>query len=337
MYSNKNSTNCQALRKYFNYTYIILTLILYWRGTYKNLYKREETMEDLIMNDYYKIQHKEKEFLLNKEIVQNIISEKNETQFDTAYVFDNITYWENVITQAILSDNIFPFYQKIVDIDNNVIKYEALMRLKRLDEKGQEEILTPDTFLEISKKTNQYNVLSIIMMKKVFEAMQKEDMSFSINISLLDIENEMFLGNLKQLVDRYHKEQIKLLKKVNPICFEIIEDKQIYDYDLLSDFINEFKDKNIDIAIDDFGSGYSSFMHLLKIKPNYLKLDGSLIKNIDTDIDAKIVVDGILKIAHELKIKIIAEYVHCKEIFDLLKKMGIDMFQGYFIGKPNLL
>ncbi len=303
-------------------------------------------MENCIKSDYYKIERKDKEFLLNTEVVQNILKEKTsvndslekvENTFGTAYVFDSNMYWENIITQAILSDNIFPFYQKIVDDDNNIIKYEALMRLKRFNTKGEEEILTPDSFLNKSKGTHQYHALSTIMIKKVFEKMENKDVSFSINISILDIENEMFLFNLKQLVDRYHKEQIKLFKKVNPICFEIIEDKQIYDYDLLSDFINEFKDKNIDIAIDDFGSGYSSFMHLLKIKPNYLKLDGSLIKNIDTDIDAKIVVDGILKIAHELKIKIIAEYVHCKEIFDLLKKMGIDMFQGYFIGKPNLL
>ena len=303
-------------------------------------------MKDFIKNDHYTIQRKDKEFLLNTEVVQNILKEnisvndsleKVENTFGTAYVFDSNMYWENIITQAILSDNIFPFYQKIVDDDNNIIKYEALMRLKRFNTKGEEEILTPDSFLNKSKETYQYHALSIIMIKKVFEKMENEDVSFSINISILDIENEMFLFNLKQLVDRHHKEQIKLFKKVNPICFEIIEDKQIYDYDLLSDFINEFKDKNIDIAIDDFGSGYSSFMHLLKIKPTYLKLDGSLIKNIDTDIDAKIVVDGILKIAHELKIKIIAEYVHCKEIFDLLKKMGIDMFQGYFIGKPNLL
>jgi len=294
-------------------------------------------MEDLTTNDYYKIKYNEKEFLLNKKIAQNIISDKNEAQFGTAYVFDSNMYWENIITQAILSDNIFPFYQKIVDDDNNIIKYEALMRLKRFNTKGEEEILTPASFLVMSKKTYQYHALSSIMIKKVFEKMEKEDMSFSINISLLDIENEMFVFNLKQLVKRYHKCQMELFNKVNPICFEIMEDNYIRDYDLLNDFILSFQDYNIDIAIDDFGSGYSNFMHLLKIKPKYLKLDGSLIRDIDVDLEARTIVNGILKIAHELKIKIIAEFVHSKKIFVLLKEMGIDLFQGYFIGKPNIL
>jgi len=303
-------------------------------------------MENCIKSDYYKIQCKDEEFLLNTEIVQNILKEKTslndslekvENTFGTAYVFDSNMYWENIITQAILSDNIFPFYQKIVDDENDIIKYEALMRLRRFNTKGEEEILTPDSFLVMSKETHQYHALSTIMIKKVFEKMEKEDVSFSINISLLDIENEMFLFNLKQLVKRYKKCQMELFNKVNPICFEIIEDNYIRDYDLLNDFILNFQDYNIDIAIDDFGSGYSNFMHLLKIKPKYLKLDGSLIQDIDTDLDARTIVNGILKIAHELKIKIIAEFVHSKKIFDLLKEMGIDLFQGYFVGKPKLL
>jgi len=303
-------------------------------------------MENFIKNDHYTIERKDKEFLLNTEVVQNILKEKIsindslkkvENTFATAYVFDSNMYWEDIITQAILSDNIFPFYQKIVDDDDNIIKYEALMRLRRFNTKGEEEILTPDSFLKMSKETYQYNALSTIMIKKVFEEMENEDVSFSINISILDIENEMFLVNLKQLVKRYQKCQMELFNKVNPICFEIIEDNYIRDYDLLNDFILSFQDYNIDIAIDDFGSGYSNFMHLLKIKPKYLKLDGSLIQDIDSDLDARTIVNGILKIAHELKIKIIAEFVHSKKIFDLLKEMGVDLFQGYFIGKPNLL
>jgi len=262
--------------------------------------------------------------------------EKIENKFGTAYVFDSNTYWGDVITQAISSDNIFPFYQNIVDKNNKIVKYEALMRLKRVNEKGEEEILTPDKFLEMSKKTHQYHALTTIMLDKVFEKMEKEDMGFCINISLLDIVNDMFLFNLKLLVKRYHKCQMELFNKVNPICLEIIEDNYIRDYDLLNEFILNFQDYNIDIAIDDFGSGYSNFMNLIKIKPKYLKLDGSLIKDIDTDIEAKIVVAGMLKIAHELKIKTIAEYVHSKKIFDLLKDMKVDLFQGYFLGKPHL-
>ena len=90
------------------------------------------------------------------------------------------------------------------------------------------------------------------------------------------------------------------------------------------------------VAIDDFGSGYSNFAHLLKLNPEYIKIDGSLIKNINTDKNSLIIVRTINSFAHDLGIKTVAEYVHSREVFEVLKSIGIDEFQGFYFGKPQL-
>jgi len=88
------------------------------------------------------------------------------------------------------------------------------------------------------------------------------------------------------------------------------------------------------IAIDDFGSGYSNFSQILEIHPDYIKIDGTLIENIDIDTHAFILTNAIVTFFNELGIKVIAEYVHSKKIHDILQGFKIDEFQGYFFSEP---
>jgi EAL domain-containing protein (putative c-di-GMP-specific phosphodiesterase class I) len=89
------------------------------------------------------------------------------------------------------------------------------------------------------------------------------------------------------------------------------------------------------IAIDDFGSGYSNFEYLLKFKPNYLKIDGSLVKNIHTDTNSLLIVKTINQFAHSLGMKTVAEFVHCQEVFDILQELNVDEYQGYYFSPPK--
>ena len=91
----------------------------------------------------------------------------------------------------------------------------------------------------------------------------------------------------------------------------------------------------VQIAIDDFGAGYSNFERLLEFEPDILKIDGSLIKNIITDHYSKNVVETIVNFAKKQNIKTIAEYVENEEIFNFLNELGVDYSQGYFFGKPE--
>jgi len=88
------------------------------------------------------------------------------------------------------------------------------------------------------------------------------------------------------------------------------------------------------VAIDDFGSGYSNFEQLLKLDIDYIKIDGSLIKDITTNRENEIVTKTIVSFAKELGIKTIAEFVSTEDTFNKVKSLGIDYAQGYYIGKP---
>jgi len=122
----------------------------------------------------------------------------------------------------------------------------------------------------------------------------------------------------------------------NRLVFEITENEMIENFEVLNSFVKRFKNLGVKIAIDDFGTGYSNFDRILKVEPNYIKIDGSLIKNIIEDKVSYKIVDIIIKLAHSLNIKVIAEYVYKKEIFDLLCELKVDEFQGYYLGSPSL-
>ena len=93
----------------------------------------------------------------------------------------------------------------------------------------------------------------------------------------------------------------------------------------------------MNLAIDDFGSGYSNYKHVLKLNSDILKIDGSLIKNILEDKDSLYVVESIVNFAKKINIKTVAEFVENEEIFNKLKEIGVDYFQGYYFSKPIML
>jgi EAL domain-containing protein (putative c-di-GMP-specific phosphodiesterase class I) len=102
-------------------------------------------------------------------------------------------------------------------------------------------------------------------------------------------------------------------------------------------FIKKVKFLGCKIAIDDFGSGYSNFEQLLKLDIDYLKIDASLIKNIDTNRDSEIMTKSIISFAKEMGLKTIAEFVSTQAVFNKVKVLGVDYAQGYYIGKPSNL
>ncbi|MFA7609853.1 MAG: EAL domain-containing protein [Sulfurimonas sp.] len=119
------------------------------------------------------------------------------------------------------------------------------------------------------------------------------------------------------------------------IVFEIVESEYIEKFEDVMRFIAKVKKYNCKIAIDDFGTGYSNFEYLIKLKADYLKIDGSLIKNIDKDKNAYIVVSTIVDFAKKLGMKTVAEFVESEEIFNIVKNLGIDYSQGYYFCEPK--
>ena len=229
------------------------------------------------------------------------------------------------IKNAIQSDNIIPVFQSIINREQKVEKYESLIRLRKItDEK--EELLSPYLFLDTAVKTKQYESLTLIMIEKSFKFMSQINQPFSLNLSFNDILNEKVISSIKENIQKY-----QIGKK---LTIEILESESIEDYIVIKKFISEFKKMGVQIAIDDFGSGFSNFTHLLELEPDFLKIDGSLIKNIDTDKKSYAFVKSIVQLAKELDIQTIAEFVSTKDIFDRTYELGIDFFQGYYFSTP---
>ena len=248
---------------------------------------------------------------------------------DTKEMIEKSMYWREKIKKALKHDKVIPFYQAIFDVDKNIVKYETLMRIEDLNEKGEIVYLSPYFFLDISVKTKQYLQLSNQIISKALKDLRKTDKQISINLSFKDILDSEFIVFLDESLKKITNED------KSRVVFEILESDYISDYTLLEEFISKYRKQGIKIAIDDFGTGYSNFAHILKIRPNYIKIDGSLIKNIYSDKNSYEMVKSIIDFSKALNIRVIAEFVHSQEVFDSLVELGVDELQGFYLAEPK--
>ena len=235
----------------------------------------------------------------------------------------NITI-NHMLKEALMKDRIVPFFQPIINVNTGEIeKFETLMRIQ----KEEQEHYLPSEFLEIAKHSKIYSKLSMALIQKAFETFQISSNGFSINLSYLDMTNIV--------TKTFILEKLAEFNVGSWVIFEILESDGIENYEAIASFIDDVKAYGAKIAIDDFGSGYSNFERLNELRVDYIKIDGSLIKNIDRNEDTKIIVKNIVNFAKELGISTIAEYVHSAEVLQCVKEIGVDYAQGYYIGKPS--
>lgn len=225
---------------------------------------------------------------------------------------------------ALENYKIVSYFQPIINNKTGEIeKYESLVRL--VDE--DENVITPYEFLNISKKGTYYNRITQRVLDNSFEILHSIKTELSINLSTLDIEKNETKEYIYILLNRYKTDTHRLV-------FELLEDENTKDFNSILEFIKTVKSFGVKIAIDDFGAGYSNFERLLDFDPDIIKIDGSLIKNITSNDYNKNVVETIVTFAKKQNMKVIAEYVETKEIFDYLHSIGVDYSQGYYFGKP---
>ncbi len=229
------------------------------------------------------------------------------------------------IKNAIDKNNLVLHYQPIYNNRTQKIeKFETLMRIKN----SNNEIIYPNSFLDIAKNSRKYNKLTYAMIDKSFKYFQNKDYEFSINLSVLDIEEKDFTSFLIQKIKEYNVE--------NKLVLEIVESESITNYKEIKKFIIAIKELGCKIAIDDFGSGYANFQHIISLSQyiDYIKFDGSLIRNIHKNRKSQLLVGVIKFLCDSLNIRTIAEFVEDKDTLDFVDSMGINFSQGYFIGKP---
>ncbi len=253
------------------------------------------------------------------------------SKIDRTKKLENNFYWRKEIKNALLEDRVIPYFQPIVDRNKKVIKYESLIRIIQYDMFGEKKVVAPFNFLDIARQTKQYNDLSYRMIEKTLALMEDKNISFSINLDYGDIYNRNLMDMLKTYLSDFKKTDINHNDKV---ILEILEDQQIKDYQSFSKKLEKMKKLGALVAIDDFGSGYSNLSYIVGIDPQYIKIDATLVKNIDTDKNSRKIVQGIVHLAKNLGIKTIAEFVSSEKIFEIVYELGVDEFQGYYFGKP---
>lgn len=224
---------------------------------------------------------------------------------------------------AIESAKIVAYFQPIVNNKTKEIsKYETLVRM--LDDNN--EPVSPFFFLEASKRARLYPFLTKIVTEQAWNTFYNSSFQFSVNIEREDILNTATREHILSLID--------IFNDPSRIIFELVESEMISDDTVVHDFFNTIRSKGCQLAIDDFGSGFSNFEYLLRIKANIIKIDGSLIKDIDTHPEKRAIVKSIVSFAQDIGLETVAEYVSSEKIFNIVRDMGITYSQGYFFGEP---
>jgi diguanylate cyclase (GGDEF)-like protein/PAS domain S-box-containing protein len=238
--------------------------------------------------------------------------------------YENNIHWIRNLKDAIESDRIIAYYQPILNNQTGKIeKFESLVRM--VDESGK--IITPYFFLEVSKTSRFYNKLTQKMIEQSFERFRDSEYEFSINFSIEDIQNS---DTVEYLFDK-----LESFSDPKRVIIEITESEGIHNYSQVAEFIKELHKYGSKVAIDDFGTGYSNFDRILKLNVDYIKIDGSLVSDINKNESLKIICETIVMFAKRLGIKIVAEFVSDEGIQNQILDMGIEYSQGYYIDKPR--
>jgi diguanylate cyclase (GGDEF)-like protein/PAS domain S-box-containing protein len=235
--------------------------------------------------------------------------------------------------QSALDEDRFRLYRQpilpINDITESGEHFEILLRLEK-----DGEILPPGLFLSSAEQYGLSSKIDSWVIARVFNWLteypeRQESISLcSINLSGYSLGTDILLDFIIEKLD--HLPVIP-----EKICFEITETATIANYEKASYFIKQLKNRGCHFALDDFGSGFSSFAHLKNLKVDYLKIDGMFIRDMLNDPIAFSMVKSINEIAHIAGIKTIAEFVENEPVLQRLKEIKIDFVQGYVIGMPQ--
>lgn len=251
---------------------------------------------------------------------------------DTAIIERSSEFaYVSAITDALNNDRLFLMKQPIVSVvseNKETLHYEVLSRI--LDVK--DNIIPPNEFIRVAERYGMITGVDRFVIKKALQyhiqAHNNDDVVISINLSGTTVSDPYILDFIKKELEK---------SKLNPnrVCFEITETAAISSITKAINVIKELKEIGVKFALDDFGSGLSSFGYLKDLPVDYLKIDGTFVKNIVKNEKDRAIVRSINEVAKVMGMQTIAEFVENDEILEILKEIGVDYAQGYGIGKPK--
>lgn len=247
------------------------------------------------------------------------------TKDDVVDVFRDITQKSVMVLDAIEHRSVVPYFQPILDVaERRIVAYEVLSRIE-LD--GQ--IIRADEFVEIAERIGVIHRLDMLVLEQALAtlAARGHEGEIFVNLSPRALVFSEFSRDLRRIV---------AASGISPdhIVFEITERDTVKNLSLLESFLCELKADGFKLAIDDFGSGFSSFHYLRRFPIDYLKIEGDFISNMLHSEKDHTFVTSIRSLAREMGITVVAEYVESAEVLGELERMEVHLAQGYYIGRP---
>ncbi len=231
-----------------------------------------------------------------------------------------------LVLDAIKHKLIISHFQAIMSLrDNSINIHELLMRL---DVKS--DLMSAGEFIEKAEEMGVVHQMDYINIEKAFGIMQHSGYkgTLFVNLSPKALVVNEFIAKINELIHKFELDK-------SQIVFEITERETVKSFTLLEKFVRNLKLEGYRFAIDDFGSGFSSFHYIKKFPIDFIKIDGEFILNITRDEKDLAFVRSIVSLAKELNVKTIAEFVEDEATLYYLKDIGVDYAQGYHIGRPQ--
>ncbi|MCJ0975013.1 EAL domain-containing protein [Pseudomonas sp. PS1] len=209
-------------------------------------------------------------------------------------------------------------YQPIVNLmHNEVVGYEALARF------AGRPLRSPEHWFNEAEKVGLQCELEIALVAQALKGLAdiRADRYLSLNVS----PDTIIGGAVGQLLQDQPLERLML---------EVTEHASVRDYGLIAQTLEPMRARGLKLAVDDAGAGYASFRHILKLKPDVIKLDGSLIRDIDSNRDCRALASALIRFGQETGSKIVAECVETEAELDILRELQVSKAQGYLLGRP---
>jgi EAL domain-containing protein (putative c-di-GMP-specific phosphodiesterase class I) len=231
------------------------------------------------------------------------------------------------VVKALQDNRIVFAYQPVVDsITSETAYYETLIRM--IDEKG--EIVGAGAFVPVAERIGLMRQIDRHTLEMaVADLVAEPDITLALNISSLTASDRSWLRALVSLV----KGKPDIAQR---LMIEITETASLHDFEDSARFVAAVRNLGCKVALDDFGSGYTSFRHLKSLTVDVVKIDGSFVMDVADNPDNLLFIQTLLNLAEGFGIKTVAECVERAEDAELLKSEGVSYLQGYYYGRPQI-
>ena len=242
------------------------------------------------------------------------------------HVLTQNVYWKDILIQAMAEEHLIFHFQPVADaLTKKTVYYEALLRLKMADGR----IALPDEFLPSAERAGlNYDIDCYVVQAALKVLLTNPEIRLSVNLSTAALHDPGWINPLAWSVHEQGLDPDRMI-------FEITETAVIADMEKARQITEVVTSLGFRFAVDDFGAGYSSLYYLKQLPVDYVKIDRSLIKDIVSDKGDRDFVRAITTMIHAYGKKVVGEGVEDASTLDLLRDMGVDLIQGFYIGHPQ--